>query len=308
VSAQSEFLECMAAYRSAIAHPDLVNKTLSDKAHNDRAKVLRKGIAVVGFCALEHFLRSRAGELFEAFVSVPVAFDDLPERLRKAATLGAVKGVAFRSKVDPDPIGMVQSESQSIASTQGPGYRISRYAAGWEMSNLNADAVSGLMATLCVQKGWQQIDMIATRLSMTLPSSKSAFENAATTRHSAAHDVKTDIQSTQLSDFVREAYAIAVAFDTLVCKAFQRILFADADLLSNGRKIAATDVKLRFVKTDGTVWREFREGATRATRKTLDQATVTSGALARASAKDECLVSFGHDGIPSGWEFPQIPV
>ena len=111
MSAQTDFLKGMHGFRLARQHKDLVDKAPDEIDHNLCSKALRNGIAIIGFSVLEHFIRARIGEILLSFDRISTPFEDLPDRMKKIATKGAIKGIANRMKYEDDAIVFTQSES-----------------------------------------------------------------------------------------------------------------------------------------------------------------------------------------------------
>jgi len=307
MDARLQFLEGMRGFRLARKHPDLVEKMPTDHEHNLRASILRNGIAVIGFSILEHFIRERTGEILQAFGRVRVPFDELPSRLQSIATIGAIRGVSFRQKFHDDPTGFTQAEASVIASSLGTRYQISKYSVGWDNSNLSIKDVDTIFSAFGIDGGWTIVDAIAKRLDLSIPSAKESFKNAADRRHNAAHNVATVIQPSHLEAYDREAYAIAVGFDMVMTKAYQRVYEADRGYLDEKVKITLSDIATRIVKHVHSKWKEFVEGKRRAVRAADTRQAVWLDARRRAKANGEFLTCIDADGFPCEWEFPGLP-
>jgi len=306
MNVQSDFIEGMHGFRLACQHKDLVEKTPDETDHNLRSQALRNGIAIIGFSVLEHFIRSRTGELLLAFNQVNTPFEDLPKKIREIATKGAIKGILKRMNFNDDPILFTQTEAEIIASSKDPIYQISQYSIGWDNSNLNVADVNTILKSFSIDSGWSNIDVLSSRLDLTILSSKEAFYNAAQRRHDAAHNVYARIQPTDLENFVREAYAIALGFDLLLSTAYYKIFIGDYRFLNNGIKITDKDVSWRMIIQDGNKWKEYREQGSRAVKTAGTKEELWPYALMRAKNNNEFLLSMDSDGFPSKWEMPSI--
>lgn len=307
MSAQTNFLKGMHGFRLARKHKDLVEKAPDEIDHNLRSKALRNGIAIIGFSILEHFIRTRTGELLLSFDQISISFEDLPKKIKEIATKGAIKGIANRVKYEDDAIIFAQAESSIVASSLNTTYQISRYSIGWDGSNLRVDDIGKIFNCFSIDDGWNSIDILSRRLNLAIPSSKDSFINAAQRRHDAAHNVDAEIHPAHLESFVREAYGIALGFDLLVSTAYRKIYIGDNDYLNNATKITTRDIALRTISFDGNRWREHREGGRRAVKTAETKEEVWPNALLRAKNNNEFLLSMESDGFPSKWEFPSIP-
>ena len=306
MSAQTDFLKGMHGFRLARQHEDLVEKAPYEKDHNLRSKTLRNGIAIIGFSVLEHFIRTRIGEILLSFNRVKTPFEDLPKKMKEVATGGAIKGIANRMKYEDDVIDFTRSESLIVASSLKTTYQISKYSIGWDGSNLRNDDIKRIFKCFSISSGWNSIDKLSRRLNLTIPSSKDAFENAAMRRHSAAHKIETVIHPEHLESFVREAYIIAVGFDLLISTAYYKIYIGDNDYLNKNKKITDKDIKLRTISFDGKKWKEYREDSTRAVRAARTKEELWTNAFVRAKRNCEFLLCIDLEGFPSEWLFPVL--
>jgi len=307
MSAQNNFLRGMLGFCFAQEHPDLVEKAPDEKKHNLRSKALRNGIAIIGFSVLEHFIRERIGEILISFNRVSIPFEKLPDRLKITATKGAIKGIANRMKYEDNAIAFTQAESSIVATSLNTTYQISKYSLGWDSSNLREEDVGAIFKCFNILDGWNLINALSRRLNMTILSSKDSFKNAAHRRNDAAHNITAQIHPTDLNNFVREAYVIALGFDLLVSLAYNRIYFCNEDYLKNGVKIKEEDIALRTVRFDGKRWKEYREGGRRAVKTAYTKEELWPNALLRAKKNNEFLLSFDASGFPLEWVFPSLP-
>lgn len=308
MSAQTDFLKGMHGFRLAQQHEDLVEKAPNEKDHNLRSKALRNGIAIIGFSVLEHFIRARIGEILLSFEKVRTPFEELPDRIKKIATKGAIKGIVSRMKYEDDAIVFTQSESLIVASSLNTTYQISQYSIGWDGSNLRIEDIGEIFNCFKIDAGWDSIDRLSGRLNMTILSSKDSFKNAARRRHDAAHNIDAVIHPTHLESFIREAYIIALGFDLLASTAYHKIYIGDNDYLNNdNNKITAEDIALRMISFDRSRWKECRLGGRRAVKTAATKEELWPNALLRAKNNNEFLLSMDSDGFPSKWEFPSLP-
>src|SRR5688572_30793007 len=89
------FVDRMAALIEAAESTDLVSTSPVTSAR-DPARLLRNGLAVVSYSALEDFVVERSFEILSNFDSTKVPFGRLPDKLKDAATVGAAKALSFR--------------------------------------------------------------------------------------------------------------------------------------------------------------------------------------------------------------------
>tara|TARA_R110001592_G_scaffold50524_12_gene156128 strand:- start:868 stop:1797 length:930 start_codon:yes stop_codon:yes gene_type:complete len=305
MSAQSDFLSGMLGFRLALEHEDIVDNAPSDRDHNLRAKTFRNGIAILGFAVLEHFIRRRTGEILDSFHRVCIPFDDLPDRLKKAATRGALQGILKREKYSADGIKFLQEESAIVASSNSTSFALSRYSLGFEGSNLTDEETLSILKTFGVKDAWNLITSLSSRLDMAIPNAKTSFINATLRRHDAAHNVNASVNPSDLQAFVRESYALAVGFDVLITSAFDKMLCGDKAHLTGNSTITDADLRIRRIlkRPDGK-WAEYDLKRSNAVRVGKSGTDLWPGARARAIKHKELLVSFSTDGYPEKWDFP----
>ena len=167
MSAKSDLLTRLSSFERAIVEPALINKSPSEVEHNSTARILRNGLAVVGFALFADFLRERIAETIQCINGTSVAFASLPDTVRKSATVDAIAGVFqfLRSRrLDPnDAQSLVQSVSQDISSTMSTAFAISPFGISSTSSNINSEDISDVLRTICIEGGWASIGAIASR-------------------------------------------------------------------------------------------------------------------------------------------------
>ena len=305
LSAKSLFLERMHALEKSISIEAVTNKTLTDKIHNDVARMLRNGLAVVGFAALEDFIKLRTSEVLEAIGSTGVPFRDLPERLRIATTYEAITALSYQLSLRPKPdrITYLQDHALKLASTASSAYDLTPLAFGYSQANLQEDVVKEILKSFLITDPWGQMTQLASRLSLTALPLNETFKGAASRRHLAAHVAHVDTPQNDLAQYVKEALAIAISFDTLLTRALGHIRAYDRDYLKNRENtITVASIKIRSIRSVGTVWKEFVEGRPKAVKVEANLSQLLPAARARAISAKDLLVQFGSNGEIVLWE------
>lgn len=307
--ARTQFLEQLRHVGGATQDASLIQVAPANVEHNERARILRNGLCVVGFVQLEAFLKRRAGEVVSALDSSRVSFAALPEALRKRALLestGAVYEQAERMRRSGDDyLTWIQNELVAVASSVGTAYRISRLLFGHSQSNVNAEEISGLLNCLGVKDPWGSMERIGGRVGLGAPGLKECFQDAVRRRHSAAHDPAAMITTTDLTAFAREALAVAIGFDILLTIAMGRMQSGDAALLAGDKVVDDTSVRLRFIdhRADAKYCHRI-ENRKRAISVGRDANTLTQAALAAGSHSNNPVVVRGASQIPVEWFTP----
>jgi len=311
IGSRSSFLAASVAIERALAEPVTISKAPSEREHNERARVLRNGLAVVEFASLESFTRSRIGEILDRLSSSSIPFSDLPEQLRIACVFRASRAVAYQADLKrrqgEDFVSFVQNQSVMIASTASAAYSLCPLSLLWETPNLGAEDLKQALRVFGVRDGWGQIDALAQRIGMSSLPHREAFASAAARRHSAAHSADADSEWAHVNDFVYQARGVAVGFDALVSLALKFLVSRDAKMLSGDREVCSGDVGIRFVdeSSDG-YWRERDEATGYVFRKSRDRGVVQQECLSRGSARDQLVLVRNVRKYPIAWYTPAV--
>lgn len=128
-----------------------------------------------------------------------------------------------------------------------------------------------------------------------------SFKNAAIRRHKAAHVAGADTPQGDISQFVKEAIAIAIGFDFMLSKALNMMQVMDAGYLNGREKISATDVEFRVLRCSGNKWKEYLKGSARAYRTSPDLSILATDAKRRAALNNQFYVQFDENGLIQDW-------
>ena len=303
-AAKSLFLERIHSLQRSSQIYSVTNKDLTDHAHNSVARMLRNGLAIVGFAALEDFIKLRTSEVLSEIGRTGVLFRDLPEKLRVAVTAAAVDAFSYQLSIRPktDRISYIQEHAQKVASTSNTAYELTPHAFGYSQANINAETVSDILKSFKVNDAWGQMSQISSRLGLTALPLEETFKSAALRRHRAAHVAHADTPQGDLAQFVREAFAIAIGFDALLSKALSKLVQHDRAYLSQAGLVSAVDIKVRNIRNERGVWKEFVEGRSKAVKTDQDANALCVLARARAIASTNLLVRFSESGDVIDWE------
>lgn len=309
-AARKSFLERIKAFRIAIQEQALISQAPSETDHNNTARLLRNGLAIVGFALLEDFVRNRIGEVISRVGSSQIPFEELPDPLKDASVFGAVRALAYhgdlRRRQGDDYLSFIQQHSKLIGSTASTAYEVSALALGWDRPNITDSEVKEILRAFKIQDGWGNIDGFAARVGLTSPSLRDAFRQAAFRRHRAAHSAGADTEISHLTSFVPQAIAIALSFDALTSRSLRRFLNRDASFLADSGSIQHADVPIRFLDPSGAKWREVKEGHTRAVKRDADRAALTAACLARSNARDDVVIVRDSRQQPVEWYIPNV--
>ena len=218
MAAKDSLLETLCTLRDCLGDPALVDRAPADVFHNLRAAMLRQGLAVLTFSAVESFIRERTGEVLQTFDNARVTFSDLSSALQKAVTLGALEGVRFRLKLQPqqDKINWLVASLTPIARATTDVSQLSEHSFAHASSNLDEDAVKDILRAFGIEDPWQQITQLTSRLGVALLDSKSEFAAIKERRHASAHSRATQVPHADLLASAKASLAICIAFDLLL--------------------------------------------------------------------------------------------
>jgi hypothetical protein len=265
-------------------------------AQDDPSRLLRNGLAVVSFAALEDFLRARTREALATLSNSGLAFGALPKKLQQAATEGALRAaisqLGFMDDKATHGMPMLQSVADAVASTSGQPYALSRYSLGYRGSNLSLADVPTVLKAFKVNGGWTQLTALASRAGFAALPLEDFYAQVLRRRHKAAHEGGTDIPLADITSFASGARACALAFELMLGCATERVVHGLGPT-------TAADVDLLFMESHVGGRRLVDENGT-----TLDVSSRSSSSTAfvrAAVTAHACLVARNHAGIPQAW-------
>lgn len=303
-SARTLFLSRIASLSSSLAIDAVASRSLTEQTHNNIARMLRNGLAVVGFAALEDFLKSRTSEVLSEVGRTGVPFRDLPEKLRYATTFEAISALSYQLSIRPkvDRILYIQEHAQKIASTAAAAYELSPHALGFDQANLQDSAIRDVLKCFLIEDPWREMTRLSSRLGLAALPLDETYRSAALRRHRAAHVAHADIPQTDLVQFTKEALAIAIAFDALITRALAKLQSHDRQFLSGAARVTAESISIRSIRPSGTKWREGIEGRDTAVKVETRSDTLLAVARPRAVANKNLLTIYDSSLQLIGWE------
>lgn len=304
-SSKNNLIERLVYLRKSLDLQNLNDLPPSNVDHNNIAKVLRNGLAVVGFVSIEDFIKKRTGEILNEISNTTVPFNSLPEDLQYSTTVESLKSLTRLVKLEPtkaDKISFIQQNSSIIASTANTAYDLSEYSFGYSNSNINSGDIKQLMKSFYIKDPWRNMTRISARIGLTSFPLENSFENAAIRRHRAAHNSTTSTPIVDLQQFISEAFGIAISFDSLLVKSLNLIRAHNTTYLSGGTSIDNTMVNLSFIKKEGDLWKYKRENQTRAVKNHSDKSVLKPIVIPLAQSKNETLIIFDENGNVEEWQ------
>ncbi|MBQ4860113.1 hypothetical protein J8L98_00220 [Pseudoalteromonas sp. MMG013] len=303
-SAKTDFIERIRCLNISVQSQAVQNRPLSEREHNSIARMLRNGLAVVSFAALEDFIKKRSSEAMAEISRCSIAFTALPEKLQKAATYEALNAISYQlSLLDKeDKASYVQTQASKIASTATTHYELSDHTFAYSQANVNGAVIGDILKSFNVEDPWRQMSTISSGLGLTGLLLAEAYRNAATRRHRAAHVASADTPPNDILQFVKEAFAIAISFDALLSKSIQKFRENEMAHLNGTIKLNASAINTRVLKNINNTWKEFSNNNTRAYRTSNDLQTLQTDCKRRASTAKQLYVEFDDQGLIIDWE------
>lgn len=303
----------MDALRQAL-DVDVVRKTSGPTGAVDPGRLLRNGLAVVGFAAFEDFFEQRAGEVLQRLDYQRVPFAALPEPLQEAATAGVLDVLRhkFDRRVVPDLAARVaglQGGASEVASTGQAAYVLSQHTFSLSRSNINHEQVKHSLVALDCKDPWKQMTALAARCGYGVPDLNSSFRAVTSTRHTAAHGAATDTPVTTLDNIPTELTVTALTWDAIISRTVALIMTNFGRNPNQRKTFDHKDVPIRFVDYDPKdgCYVERLENTRPARRRHKDRTSALASAL-HAAAKTRALV-VERDGrsLPVSWTTGDFP-
>lgn len=282
-------------YPSSIDDIRLNSKALTETLHNEKVRMLRNGMSIIGFTILEDFIKRRTGEILKEISATSCNFNALPEKLKDAVTFSALKGINTRAESlkrnAEDYVSFIQNETAFISSTKHSVYEFSEYSVGWDKSNLNANDISDILGIMNVEGGWNTIQALSSRVNSSILNPNQVFKNFATNRHKSAHNIDADSLLTDLESFIDQSKIIAFCFDSLLNKSMSYIRQNNQSFLNGTLKTMHQDLKIRYLIENNGNWKEYTsDSLSRAFRVNSNYDQILIEAKLRAESNREVLL------------------
>jgi len=271
---------------------EIKDKALTEKLHNERAKLLRKGLGIVAFNMLEDFIRKRTHEVLINVSQSGIPFDYLSKNLQEASTLGLLRSLSMRAKVEKNNngnwVGLIRDEAYKIYSTGGVPYELSKYSLGWSNSNVSSDNVKEILSAMNIKNGWGILKTVSDAIGGGLTSPLDSYKNAASRRHSSAHSPSFNYEYTFLNEIAHEIKSIAAAFDILLTAKYRQINKSPAKRIDQHNQ--QMPINFRYLEFTSQTYRESTVIGGRA-RKIWHSLSDAKGVLQQNNEnKDEFII------------------
>jgi hypothetical protein len=256
--ARADFISRLDAYDAAAKLSALAST--SPNPLKDPGRLLRNGLMIVGFAALEDFLRTRSAELVGRIRGQKTRFEDLPPSFQEVTTEGAIKAAPTALRWTRAGLSLVsiQEFGRALASTMRQPYRLTGLGLYGHRPNVGHDDVSAALKSFGVGGGWTAINAMARRAGLPGLALHEDFQRIHERRNAAAHQADAAILQTELFDLVLPALAIAFAYDALLSRA-TRMLTDGTMTKASLVTVTEANVVLRFLDRGVAGWEEREE-------------------------------------------------
>ncbi|MBP6731015.1 MAG: hypothetical protein KA149_03095 [Chitinophagales bacterium] len=303
-TAKQNFLERLFIIEKTLSTPNIRDGLPTQIEHNNIARLLRNGLAVVGFVALEDFIKNRTIEILNEIASSHLPFSNLTEDLRFYSTVDVLKSVLRIANFESnklDKISFVQNETRIISSSLNTSYDLNKYTFGFSNSNINKDEVKKILKALNVSDSWSKQTALASIIGITSLPLENSFTNAASRRHQAAHDTSSTIPIGDLLQYINEAIAIALTFDALLSYSKTKLINNNTAFLLNTTTIDQNSISISFIKKETSRWKYKRRGRANAVRTEADKNTLLTTSVPISRANNECLIVYDESNKIVDW-------
>jgi hypothetical protein len=303
-TAKQNFLERLLIIEKSLSTPNIIDGLPTQVEHNNVARLLRNGLAVVGFVALEDFIKNRTIEILNEIASSHLPFSNLTEELRYNCTVEVLKSIQRLSGFEPtklDRISFVQNETRVISSSLNTSYDLNKYTFGFSNSNISKDEIKRILRAFNISDSWGKQTALASVIGVTSLPLENSFNNAAARRHQAAHDTSSIIPIGDLVQYINEAIAIGLTFDALLSYSKTKLINDNAAFLSNSTVIDHNSISLSFVKKESNRWKYKRKGRTSAVRTDVDKGNLLATIIPISRSHNECLIIYNDSNKIIDW-------
>jgi hypothetical protein len=289
---------------SLLDEPLFVDNSLLATPHNERAQLLRNGLAISLFCAVESFLKDRFAEILPIMAHSRISYADFDDKTKEIFTTKAIAGVhgyLKRIQGSTDKITFIETAISDLHGVNTNPPTFPHYGFGFERSNLNEGDLDTILRGLILREPWTLIKNISDRCNMGILDPRSGFTKLAKLRHSAAHNLAANTTTSDLIDGVFTAKCIAMSFDIIATHA--ALAFSRYSRFSDVKQaLQSSGFKLRFLdEAQSDEWKEKKETASRYAKKhpSLDRGRHL--ALINAQRNAEVLVIRSLNQRPREW-------
>jgi hypothetical protein len=280
-----------------------VDDAVGVSEHNRKATVIRNGLAVSLFNALEHFLRERYSELLSKLSATKLTYSDFPESLKQFLTVRAVGGLnGHLTRLErSERLSAFETHIEQLGGATLAPPRFSPLAFGYERSNINQSDISASLSAFGARHAWRLMASVCTRAGLNRLDLGTDFDNLSKMRNRAAHNASASIDSSSLTSAVDIVRGIAFGFDVICGRTIdiycEERIWADVE-----RLVVNPEVKFRFLDQVAPGLLKERSENSKRYRKVYRQFELAkTEALALAIKYRQILVIRSSGGLLREW-------
>lgn len=262
--ARKDLLTRLVKLADAASKDEVNSKPAHEVEWNERARLLKIGIALSVFTSLEDFVKRRLIEVLLKLNTISPKSKAIPSKLLDALTVEAVKTVAGRiNHAERFKIGDVRAfamdQAKKIASLADNLIIPSEMALTDNNSNISWALIEGALLSFGVKNPGSVMGGVAQRIAGGIFAPKDHFEKATELRHQVAHEPWFDMPVGDMTTHLSTGAMLCCSFDLVLSTAVARIV--QGTHLIQPSSTANKDVALIFVEKAGGKWRHKSEGA-----------------------------------------------
>lgn len=281
-----------------VDHEMLVDKSPSDRLHNDRARILRHGLVVSAFSSLEKYFESRVSALFDALALKNLRYETLGSALQRILVADAVVGLATRSGFLewPDRQVYVENELVRLAAynVQSPTYSSLGFSP--RGSNVNEGDISVVLKALELSEPWKQMSAAASLVGSTRIDLRNDFIQLSKSRHRSAHSPQSNVATNDLRSHIENSILLAVVFDFISTKVVKSLTISSS-YSAYKVKLSNINLDMRFVDLEPSgKWVERSSLGSRVVKRYDTEESAVAGATSRISV--DIIIIRDIQGVP----------
>lgn len=271
---------------------EVKSKPVHEEEWNESARLLKLGIALGAFTAMEDFVKSRVVEILLKLNTTSPKSKALPPPLITALTVNAFKAAADRLKHASrfsisDPQKFVLEQAEKIHSLTRGVIVPSHLALANSNSNVSWTVLDDALGAFAVEKPANVVTSLALRIAGGLFKAVDHFEAASELRHKLAHIPFLDIPQGDVDIHVVTISKICCAFDLALSTAASRVVHGT--MLASHPITKSADIKLTFVEESRGSWR-FRTESAKRGKIAPDEDAAFQNAEVVATPAHSCVV------------------
>lgn len=304
-TSRDTFLERLRILNNALDDRLLIDQPPALVDHNERARILRNGLAIISFNILEDFIKSRVEELLYVISGCGISFSLLPLKLQDAALQESLKGIqkiaGRKKKALEDYRAFIQLETAKLAGTTTVPFNLSTLGFGWDKSNLDYDDVEAFLKAFHVVPATTNLQNITATIGCSIFSTRAFFQNAASRRHAAAHTPTATSSLNDLKEYAINVKAFALAFDVLTSKATHNIVNRLPSYITARQPVEHTHISLRYIRKVGSFFQEMSRLNTSVLKTHSDETLAVASLRSRSNYNGEMVVVLDYPSKVYRW-------